>query len=137
MADRPMGSILVVVPAPSLHLFAGVRKRQEPVRVHALGSDPAVERLCKSVVGWLAGPGEVERHAPRGSPQIEVARDGLAALVDPNDLRIADRRADPFERLDDVLTPVAEPRDCQDFRVRAAIEELEVPDGTTQGSPYS
>ena len=29
-------------------------------------------------------------------------------------------------------------RDCQDFRVRAAIMDLkEVPDGTTQSSPHS
>ena len=36
-----------------------------------------------------------------------------------------------------LVATLAEMWDCQDFRVRAAIEELEVPDGTTQGSPHS
>jgi hypothetical protein len=54
-----MRSILVVVLAPILQLFAGVGKGQEPVRVQALGAQAAVEGLDKgvdapmSVKSWL------------------------------------------------------------------------------------
>jgi hypothetical protein len=59
VADCPMRSILVVVLAPILQLFAGVGKGQEPVRVQALGAQAAVEGLDKgvdapmSVKSWL------------------------------------------------------------------------------------
>lgn len=37
MGDRPGRPLRVVVPEPVLHLFDRVGKRQEPVRVEALG----------------------------------------------------------------------------------------------------
>ena len=103
-----MRALLVVVSAPSLQLFPRVGKRQEPVRVHALGPHAAVERLGEGVVGGLSRAREVERNALGVGSQIEVARDELAALVDPDGLRIAHRPADPFERGHDILAPVAE-----------------------------
>ena len=56
VADCPMRPNLVVVLAPILQLFARVGKRQEPVRVEALGSQTAIERFDERVVGWLARP---------------------------------------------------------------------------------
>lgn len=73
-----MRADVVVVVAPSLQLFAGVGKGQEPVRVHALGPDAAVERVGEGIVRRLARSREVQRHALRVGSQIEVARDDSA-----------------------------------------------------------
>lgn len=54
--DRAVWAMLVVVSAPSLHLFGRVFKAHEPVAVQAFRPEPAIERLDESVVGWLAGP---------------------------------------------------------------------------------
>ena len=56
MADGAMWPILVVVSAPSLQLFLGVRKRQEPVGVQALGPQAPVEGLDERIVGRFARP---------------------------------------------------------------------------------
>lgn len=37
VSDRAVGPNLVVVSTPILQLFAGIGKRQEPMRVQALG----------------------------------------------------------------------------------------------------
>ena len=105
-----MRPFLVVVSAPSLQLFARIRKADEPVRIHAFRPNPAVERFGKRVVRRLARPREVERNALRISPQIKVATDKLRALVDADRLRIAHLRAGPFERLHDVFAAVARSR---------------------------
>ncbi len=44
VSDRAVETVPVVVPTPSLQLFAGVGKRQEPVCVQPLRSQLAVER---------------------------------------------------------------------------------------------
>jgi hypothetical protein len=54
MADRPMRPILIIVSTPILDLFAGIGKRQEPVRVQALSPEAAVECLDIRIVGRLA-----------------------------------------------------------------------------------
>ena len=59
VTDRAVGPDLVVVSAPSLQLFAGVGKRQEPVSVQAFGPELAVESFDEAVVRRLTGPGEV------------------------------------------------------------------------------
>jgi hypothetical protein len=56
VADRPVPPILVVVLAPILLLFAGVGKRQEPMRVQALRPEPSVERFDEGVVGLPPRP---------------------------------------------------------------------------------
>ncbi len=43
LADRPMRAFFVVVLAPIRHLFSGICKAQEPVRVQALRPKAAVE----------------------------------------------------------------------------------------------
>lgn len=50
MADGAVRPILVVVPAPSLQLFLGVRKRQEPVGVQALGPQAPVEGFDEGII---------------------------------------------------------------------------------------
>jgi hypothetical protein len=55
VADGLVRPILVVVLAPILQLFAGVGKRQEPVRVKALRPEAPVERLNEGVVGRFSG----------------------------------------------------------------------------------
>ena len=54
ISDGAVGSVLVVVPAPSLQRFLCVRKTHEPVRVQAFGPELAVERLDEAIVGGLA-----------------------------------------------------------------------------------
>ena len=56
VSDRAVGPNLVVVSAPILQLFAGIGKRQEPMRVQALRPKPAVDRFDEVVVRGLAGP---------------------------------------------------------------------------------
>jgi hypothetical protein len=68
---RPRG---VVVLAAILHLFPGIRKAQEPMRVQALGSEATVEGLDECIIGRLARPREVKRNAPLVGPQIQIAR---------------------------------------------------------------
>jgi hypothetical protein len=73
IANRSMRTIFVVVSAPILHLFPGVRKGQELVGIEAFGPEATVERLDEGVVGRLAGPGEIERNTALVSPKIQLA----------------------------------------------------------------
>ena len=56
VSDRAVGSVLIVVPAPILQLFPGIRKAHEPVGVQTFRSQLAVERLYEPVVCGFAGP---------------------------------------------------------------------------------
>jgi hypothetical protein len=49
LTDRAMRSNLVVVLAPILHLFPGVFKAHEPMRVQAFGSEAVVSRLFRKL----------------------------------------------------------------------------------------
>ena len=100
-----MRSHLVVVPAPSLAFSDRVVEAHEPVLVQAFRPELAVEGLDERVVRWFAGPAEVERDAVGVRPQIQVAGDELAALVDADRRRIAHPAAHPFEYLCDVRRP--------------------------------
>ena len=65
-----MRAFFVVVLAPILHFRAGVVKRQEPVRVQALGPEAPVEGFDERIVRRLTWSGEVERNAAVVGPQI-------------------------------------------------------------------
>jgi len=78
------------------------------VCVQAFGPDLAVESFGEPVVGRFARPLEVQRGVVGIGPKIEVARDELAAFVDPDRSRIHDLPTDPFERLHYVLATVGE-----------------------------
>lgn len=75
---------------------------------HLLGPQAPVEGFDERTVGRLARTGGVQRDAALVRPEVEVTRDELGALVDPDRLRIARLRAGPFEHGNDVLRPVAE-----------------------------
>ena len=68
ISDRAVRANLVVVLAPSLHLFAGIGKRHEPMGVQAFRPELAVERLDEAVVRRLSWPREVQRHIVRIGP---------------------------------------------------------------------
>src|SRR5665213_931662 len=91
--------------------------------VQTLRSEPAIERFDEGVVGRLAWSREVERDTTLVSPQIQVARDKLGALVD------ADRRGEahlptyPFEYLDDVDATECEARLQRRREARVRIDD--------------
>ena len=62
--------------------------------VQAFRPELAVESLDEGILGRLSGPGEVENDVVAVSPQIEIAGDKLAALVDTDRLRITELSAD-------------------------------------------
>ena len=76
------------------------------MRVQALRSELAIEGLDEAVVRRLARPGEVEDDALLISPEVEVPRDELGALIDTDRLGIADALADPFERQNCASSPI-------------------------------
>jgi hypothetical protein len=98
-----MGPLLIIVSTPILQLFAGPRKRKEPMMVQAHRAEPAVERLEEGIVGRFARTGEVERHALLISPQIQISRHELRALIYLDGLGIANLAADPLQGGDHVL----------------------------------
>ena len=104
-----MRSVLIVVFAPSLQLFAGVGKAHEPMGVQAFRAQLTIERLDEAVIRGLTWPREVQGNRIGISPEIKVARNELAAVVDPYRLGIADLTADAFERLDNILAAIGEP----------------------------
>ena len=53
---------------------------------------------------------QFERHAPGVGPEIKVAADELAALIDADRLRIVRPGADTFKGSNHILGPVAEAR---------------------------
>jgi hypothetical protein len=57
-------------------------KAHEPVGIQALGTEASTEGFYERVVGWLAWPREVQRHASGVGPQVQVMRDEPRALVD-------------------------------------------------------
>ncbi len=48
-----MRSFLIVVSTPILHLFAGIRKGQEPMLVQAFCTEAAIERFDESIISRL------------------------------------------------------------------------------------
>src|SRR5215471_19875707 len=124
-----MRAFFVVVLAPILHLFASVCKAQGPVCVQALGSEQAVERLDEGVVGRFAGPREVERDTALIGPQIQITRNKLSAMVDPDRRREADVATESFEHLNDVgpakrhatMSETGPFATCRDVRSMSAI----------------
>ena len=80
------------------------------MRVQAFPAQLAVERLDERIVSQLPRPREIERHAMRIGPEIQVARDAFTALVNAYALWIADGPANPLERTHHIFRAVAEPR---------------------------
>ncbi len=75
---------------------------------------------------------QFERHAPGVGPEIKVAADELAALIDADRFRIVRPGADTFKGSDHVPGPVAEARiDLDRNRTKAGIFS---PDGCCVGA---
>src|SRR6056297_223055 len=108
VADRAVGSVLVVVSTPILQLFSGIRKAHEPMCVEAFRTELAVEGLDEAIVCGLSWPREVQRNVVGIGPEIEIAKDKFAAVVNFDRLRVTNFPTDPFERLNDIFTPIAE-----------------------------
>ena len=68
IADRAVGSFLVVVSTPSLAFLHGVVEAHEPVLVQALRPELAVEAFDERIVGRLARPAEVQGDAVLEGP---------------------------------------------------------------------
>src|SRR3546814_14374528 len=79
----------------------------------------AVDGLDKRIVRWLARPREVERHSFHVGPQIQLAGDKLAALINPDRGWIADLGTDPFQYFHHIRSAEAEQRN---HRRRVAAE---------------
>lgn len=97
--DRRMRLILIVVSTPILHLLAGVRKRQEQMRVQTFRPELAVEGFDEAIIGRLSGPRKAERVAISIGSQVKITEDEFAAIVHPVRLRIANQAANPFQGL--------------------------------------
>ena len=67
-----MRALLIVVPAPVLHLLPSIFKAHEPLSVKALRTETTVECLDEHIIGGFAGPREVQCHAVGIGPQIEI-----------------------------------------------------------------
>lgn len=106
--DCRMRAILIVVSTPSLQLFARICKGQEPMRVQALSPKLAVEGLDEAVVGRFSGPREVQGDVVGVGPKVEVTRDELAAIIDPDRFGVASSLADTLQRLNHILTAIGE-----------------------------
>ena len=106
VAGRAVQPFFVVVSSPSLQLFGRVRKRKDPVLVQAFGSEAAMERFEKRIVGRFPWPREVVHDAPLIGPEIHVALDKLADLIDPDRLGMAGRSEHPVERRDHIFAAV-------------------------------
>lgn len=78
--------------------------------VQTLAPEVAIEGFNIGVVRGFSWSAEVKDDIVGISPQIEVARDELATIVDPDRLGIANFGANPLKRLHDILSFVAEPR---------------------------
>ena len=123
-----MGSVLVVVPAPILQLFPGIFKAHEPVSVQTFRPQLAVERFDKRIVRGFSWATEIECDAVGVGPKIQIARDELRSLVDTDGAGIANLGTDPFQRLDDILSPIAELRINGGRELREYIDHRQNPD---------
>ena len=94
-----------------------------PVGVQTFGSELAVEAFDEGVVGRFAGPGEVEHDVLLVGPQIEITADELAALIDPDRLRVAHLSTNPFEGLDHVFATIIEARINRRRKAREGVDD--------------
>jgi hypothetical protein len=98
-----LANMVVVVP-PRLTFMPSFGQAQEPVCVEALGPDPAVERFREGIVGWFTRPAEVHHNIMLVGPKVEILRDDLGTLIDPDALWPPMRAEDVTDTLDLALT---------------------------------
>lgn len=93
--------------------------------VQAFRPELAVEPLNESVVGRLSRAGEVQGDRIGISPEIKVAGDEFAAIINPDRLGTAHLAADPFLRLDDILAAISEPSFCCRAEAKMGINDVQ------------
>ena len=79
------------------------------MRVQAFRPKLAIERFDEGVVGGLARTGEIQSDAAVVGPQVEITRNELGALIDPDRLREPELPADVFKDLDNIGPAEGEP----------------------------
>ena len=95
---------------PSLQLFFGIRKCQEPKSVQTLLPELAVERLYEGIIGWFSWAREAQCDVIDLGPKVKVAGDKFAAIIDTYGLGISDLPANPFQGMHHIFTATTEPR---------------------------
>ena len=73
-AKQCVMTALIIVLSPRLDHGASVGQPQEPADVQALIAQAIVERLHEGIVGRLARPANVERHAVLVRPAVQCLR---------------------------------------------------------------
>lgn len=110
-----MGTDLVVISACSLQFHSCMVKAHEPMSVQALCPELAGPREIENGTSLMALVLSFHPAAPDGTlsklrPEIQAPGDELAALIDPDRLRIADASTNVLQCLNDILTAVAKAR---------------------------
>lgn len=90
VADCTMGPVFVRAAAPILQFFAGICQAHETAGIQTFRLRRAVERLDEAMARGRARPRDVQPDVVGRGPQIEVARDELTAVADPDRSRPAD-----------------------------------------------
>ena len=90
IADRAVRTKLIIIATPSLAFLAGLVEALQPVRVQALGPEPAIQALNERVISGPPWTREVKRKAANKRPQIEITTGELRAAVDMNRSRTTD-----------------------------------------------
>ena len=71
--------------------------------IQTFGPELVVERFDEAIVGRLAGPREVERDIVCIGPEVEIAQDEFAAIVDANGCGLVARPAASASRRSDMV----------------------------------
>jgi hypothetical protein len=96
---------LAAIPPPFLRFFPGILQTYKSVLIQTLQSKPSVEGLDISVVCGLAGPDEVKPHMIPVRPEIDILRDELGAVINPNHSRLSMLLGYPFQDFRDLHPP--------------------------------
>jgi hypothetical protein len=88
------------------------------VCVQAFRPELAIERFDKGIVDGLARAGEVQGDTTLVGPEIEVARNELSPLINPDCLGEPELPADVFEDLDNISPAEVKARDRRREDVR-------------------
>jgi hypothetical protein len=123
MADRAVWADSIVFDAPRFDLAPRVVEAQEPKCVQALLPDTAVEALGKGIVSRLARPRVVEHDAMLSGPEVQITRDELRAIIDPDTLWSAMLAGCSFQSSDDIMTVVGVPDADRGTQLGADIDD--------------
>ena len=80
----------IVVLPPSVDFHCGILQAQKPVLVETLQSESTIERFNIGIVGGLSGPGEIQDDPVCISPQVQLFRGELTAVVYPDPPRTSE-----------------------------------------------